>query len=103
MAPEISIDKVMKSASIKQLKAIDVWTSALTTFVIINPDQDYPHQMNNELLKKESDKTDLLALRNKCLTNNACAIFSMKCEVVQTTQYPHIREAVLNIVSNICP
>ena len=96
----------MKSASIEQLKAIDVWTFALTTFVIINPDQDYPHQMNIELLKKESDKTDLLALRNKCLTNNACAIFSMKCEVMQATQYPHIRKVVLNsikIVSNICP
>ena len=71
MAPEISIDKVMNSASVEQLKAIDVWAFALTTFMIINPDQDYPYQMNIELLKKESDETDLLALRNKCLTNNA--------------------------------
>ena len=29
MAPEISIDKVMKSASIEQLKAIDVWPFVL--------------------------------------------------------------------------
>ena len=72
MAPEISvIDTVMKSKSIDQLKAIDVWAFTLTTFMIINPDQDYPYQMNIELLKKESDETDHLALRNKYLTNNA--------------------------------
>ena len=62
----------------------------------INPDQDYPYQMNIELIKKESDETDLLALRTKCVTNNACRIFSMKYEVIQATQYPHIREMVLN-------
>ena len=28
--------------------------------MIINPDQDYPYQMNIELLKKESDETDIL-------------------------------------------
>ena len=93
-----SIDKVMKSASIEQLNAIDVWAFALTTFMIINPDQDYPYQMNIELLKKESDETDLLALRNKCLTNNAYPIFSIKYEVIQATQYPHIREMVLNSI-----
>ena len=64
----------MKSASIKQLKPIDVWAFALRTFMIINPDQDYPYQMNIELLKKESDEKDLLALKNKCLTNNAYQI-----------------------------
>ena len=91
------IDKVMKFASIEQLNAIDVWAFALTTFMIINPDQDYPYQMNIELLKKESDETDLLALRNKCLTNNAYPIFSIKY-VIQATQYPHIREMVLNSI-----
>ena len=35
----------------------------------INPDQDYTHQMNIELLKKEHDETDFLALRKKRLTN----------------------------------
>ena len=74
MAPEISIDKVMKSASIEQLKAIDVWAFALTTFMIINPDQDYPYQMNIELLKKESDETDILEqmeqmFNEQCLSN----------------------------------
>ena len=48
----------MKSASNEQLKAIDVWAFALTTFMIINPDQDYPYQMNIELLKKESDEIE---------------------------------------------
>ena len=33
MTPEKSIDKVIKSASIEQLQAIDVWTFALTTFM----------------------------------------------------------------------
>ena len=74
MAPEISIDKVMKSASTEQLKAIDVWAFALATFMIINPDQDYPHQMNIELLKKESDETDILEqmeqmFNEQCLSN----------------------------------
>ena len=92
MAPEISIDKVMKSASIEQ------WVFALTTFIILNPDQDYPYQMNIELLKKESDETDLLALRNKCLTNNGYPISSMKYQVIKETQYPHIKETVLNSI-----
>ena len=56
MAPEISIDKVMKSASIEQLKAIDVWAFALTTFMIINPDQDCLYQMNIELIKKVTEQ-----------------------------------------------
>ena len=51
MAPEISIDKVMKPASIEELKSTDIWAFALTTLMIINPDQDYPYQMNIELLK----------------------------------------------------
>ena len=96
MAPETSIDKVMKSASIEQLKAVDIWAFALATLMIINPDQDYPYQMNIELLKKESDETDLLALRNKCLTNNTYPIFSIKYEAIQATRRPHIRQMVLN-------
>ena len=98
MAPEMSIDKVMKSASIEQLEAVDVWAFALTSFTIINLDQDYPYQMNIELLKKEKDETDLLALRKKCLTSNAYPIFSIKYEVIQATQYPHIREMVLDSI-----
>ena len=97
MAREI-FDKVMKSASIEQLKTIDVWAFALTTFMKRNPDQDYPYQRNIELLKKERDETDLLAFRNKCLRNNAYPIFSIKYEVIQATQYPHIREMVLNSI-----
>ena len=46
-----------------------MWAFALTTFMTINPDQDYAHQMNIELLKKENDKADFLALRKKRLTN----------------------------------
>ena len=99
IAPEISIiDKVRKSSSVEQLKAIDVWTFDLIIFMTINADQDYPCQMNCELLKKESDETHLLTLRNKCLTNNAYPIFSMKYEVIQSTHYPHIREMVLNYI-----
>ena len=72
MAPETSIiDKVMQFASIDQLKAIDIWAFALTTFMTINPDQDYPYQMNIELLKKESDETKFLALRSKRLMNRS--------------------------------
>ena len=88
----------MKSASIEQPKTIDVCAFALIAFMIINPDQDYPYQMNIELLKKESDEIDLLALRNKFLTNNAYPIFSIKYEVMQAAQYPHIREMVLNSI-----
>ena len=99
IAPEISIiDKVMKSSSVELLKAIDVWTFDLIIFMIINADQDYPYQMNCELLKKESHERHLLTLRNKCLTNNAYPIFSMNYEVIQSTHYPHIREMVLNYI-----
>ena len=64
----------MKSASIEQPKTIDVWAFALIAFMIINPDQDYPYQMNIELLKKESDETDILEqmeqmFNEQCLSN----------------------------------
>ena len=40
MAPEILVEEsILKSAEIKQLKAIDVWALVMTFFVILNPDQ----------------------------------------------------------------
>ena len=47
MAPEISIEgKVLESACIDDLKAIDVWTLLMTFFVILNPDQRFPFHLN---------------------------------------------------------
>ena len=54
--------------------------------------------MNIKLLKKQSDETDFLALKNKCLANNAYPTFSMKHKVIQATQCPHIREMVFNSI-----
>ena len=54
--------------------------------------------MNTKLLKKQSGETDFLALKNKCLANNAYPAFSMKHKVIQATQCPHIREMVLNSI-----
>ena len=47
MAPEISIEgKVLESACIDDLKAINVWTLLMTFFVILNPDQRFPFHLN---------------------------------------------------------
>ena len=54
--------------------------------------------MNIKLLKKQSDETDFMALKNNCLAKNAYPIFSMKYKVIQATQCPHIREMVLNSI-----
>ena len=45
MAPEILVEEsILKSADIKQLKAIEVWALVMTFFVILNPDQKTPFQ-----------------------------------------------------------
>ena len=45
MAPEILVEEsILKSADIKQLKAIAVWALVMTFFVILNPDQKTPFQ-----------------------------------------------------------
>ena len=54
--------------------------------------------MNIKLLKKQSDETDFMALKNNCLAKNAYPIFSMKYTVIQATQCPHIRKMVLNSI-----
>ena len=45
MAPEILVEEsILKSADIKQLKAIELWALVMTFFVILNPDQKTPFQ-----------------------------------------------------------
>ena len=47
MAPEISIEgEMLESASIDDLKAIDVWALSITFLVILNPDQHFPFHLN---------------------------------------------------------
>ena len=46
MAPEISLDQYMlETASIEQLKAIGNWALLMTIFIVMNPNQEYPFEL----------------------------------------------------------
>ena len=51
MAPEITVDK-LQSADISQLKSIDVWALLMTFWIILNPDQQWPFEMDQNSDKK---------------------------------------------------
>ena len=57
MAPEIIVPELLlDSASLEELKAIDVWAMLMTIFTCINPDQRYPFQFEIESSLRESGK-----------------------------------------------
>ena len=102
MAPEISVEEFMvTSASLGQLKAIDVWAVIMTMFVVINPDQRYPFQLDITRLLEEDGKEVIKSehvLKN-CLCERKIPSFSDKYLEVQCDHYQRIRKM---FCQNLC-
>ena len=49
MAPEIILDGKLNYAAINDLKAIDIWALGMTFFSIINPDVEFPYEVELNL------------------------------------------------------
>ena len=49
MAPEIILEGKLNYAAINDLKAIDIWALGMTFFSIINPDVEFPYEVELNL------------------------------------------------------
>ena len=58
MAPEIILEGKLNYAAMDDWKAIDIWALGMTFFSIINPDVEFPHEME---LNSSSEKAPDLA------------------------------------------
>ena len=58
MAPEILIqEELLEFTGIDEMKKIDIWALLMTLFLVINPDQTHPFELNiNESRKNSTDK-----------------------------------------------
>ena len=71
MAPEISLDQYMlETASIEQLKAIDNWALLMTIFIVMNPDQEYPFELDVKEQQNTKKQTSQLNLLRQHLKKN---------------------------------
>ena len=89
MGPEISLDQYMlETASIEQLKAIDTWALVMTLFIVMNPDQEYPFELDVKELqntKKQTSQLNLLHqhLKEKLLPSPSPSYLSMQISYLQ--------------------
>eukprot|EP00112_Aurelia_sp_Birch-Aquarium-sp1_P023193 Seg681.5 transcript_id=Seg681.5/GoldUCD/mRNA.D3Y31 product="Serine/threonine-protein kinase TOS3" protein_id=Seg681.5/GoldUCD/D3Y31 len=95
MAPEISVEEFMvTSASLRQLKAIDTWAVMMTIFVVINPDQRYPFQLDITRLLEEDGKEIMNSehLLKACLREKKTRSFSDQYLEMQSNHYQRLRK-----------
>ena len=89
MAPETSLDQYMlETASIEQLKAIDNWTLLMTIFIVMNPDQEYPFELDvkeQQNTKKQTSQLNLLRqhLKEKLFPSSSPSYLSMQASYLQ--------------------
>ena len=89
MAPEISLDQYMlETASIEQLKAIDNWALLMTIFIVMNPDQEYPFELDvkeQQNTKKQTSQLNLLRqhLKEKLFPSSSPSYLSMQASYLQ--------------------
>ena len=90
MAPEISLqEELISSASIDDLKNVDVWALLMTIFIILNPDQKYPFQ---EMIKEfEYSVYDMERQFKLCLKNRESPSMSKKYTKEQSCNYQRLR------------
>ena len=98
MAPEISLDQYMlETASIEQLKAIDNWALLMTIFIVMNPDQEYPFELDvkeQQNTKKQTSQLNLLRQHLNCSLHLVHPYLSMHASYLQK-----IREVFYKAVS----
>ena len=84
MAIEISLDHYMlETASIKQLKTIDNWALLMTIFIVMNPDQEYPFEVDvkkQQNTKKQTSQLNLFHqhLKEKLFPSSSPSYLSMQ-------------------------
>ena len=89
MAPEISLDQyILETASIEQLKAIDNWALLMTIFIVMNPDQEYPFELDvkeQQNTKKQTSQLNLLRqhLKEKLFPSSSPSYLSMQASYLQ--------------------
>ena len=67
MTPEILIqEELLEFAGIDEMKNIDIWALLMTLFLVINPDQKHPFELNiNEIRKNSTDKVSVTSAEQK--------------------------------------
>ena len=50
---------MLETASIEQLKAFDNWPLLMTTFIVMNPDQGYPFELDVKEQQNTKKQTSL--------------------------------------------
>ena len=88
MAPEISLEYMLETASIEKLKAIDNWALLMTIFIVMNPDQKYPFELDvkeQQNTKKKTSQLNLLRqhLKEKLFPSSSPSYLSMQASYLQ--------------------
>ena len=101
MAPEILIqEELLEFARIDEMEKIDIWALLMTLFVVIDPDQTHPFELNiNESRKSSADKVSATSAEQQLkgfLSRKEFPLFSPSYEKEQCFHYQIIREIVVN-------
>ena len=92
MAPEISVDVLkLTSVGIEQLKCIDNWVLIMTTFVILNPDQEHPFFLDFQNDREKGVSDSASNLLKKYLKRKCFPTFSSSYLMQQSSYYQRLR------------
>ena len=106
MAPEILIqEELIEFAGINEIKKIDIWALLMTLFLVINPDQAHPFELNiNESKKNSTGKVFVTSAEQQLkgfLSRKEFPLFSPSYEKEQCFHCQIIREIVVNGMNTI--
>ena len=98
MAPEILLEGKLNCATMEDLKAIDIWALGMIFFSIINPDVEFPYEIE---LNSSAEKPPALAakyfdkmLREK-MTRKSKPQSSKKYQQRQFSEWAHLQKLYL--------
>ncbi|XP_066932674.1 uncharacterized protein [Clytia hemisphaerica] len=98
MAPELVTEKI-KEATLEDLKKVDIWALIMTLFVVINPDQSYPFDVDIKRLSKNIPKGKYLNIKpeaefKRLLRKKSTPSVSAKYEMEQSSNFAYLRSLV---------
>ena len=92
MAPEALCSDSLTSASMEDLKCMDVWSLGMVLFVLLNPDLHYPYQL--ELKESRATSPDMLqAVLKRQILRKQLPRHSKKYEVARKSFWDNILKA----------